>query len=431
MIYYLSFSHLIECKIIADSSLDLNEIVYHDELSQIYLGSPSIIRLSSGRLVVSHDFFGAGYGSQPRNVSVYISDDNGQTWKFSSSIKHSYYTTLSVYNNIIYAIGIDNDEKANIIIHRSSDNGTSWNYNGNDDGVILFHGSYFTSPTPIVIANQVMYRAIENFPPPYQAPLGYQATIISCDLSKFSKITEDDPIMSPNNWRMTPPLSFNKEWIPKSFPTLNAPGFCDGNVVIIPQPSTSGPQIRVLDILRFYSTPLGNLAIILELNQTTNILSFVSIIPFSGGLLKFSIRYDPVTETYFALVNPSTQSMGFDQRNILSLSYTKDLVNLSKWNTAVDRLLYDDTGFTVNDSLRYTGFHFVDWQFDRSASSNQATCIEWNCDGGPDIIYVIRTAYRGANSFHNSNRITYKVLKNYRELIKQHQTMLEKQLDIR
>ena len=226
VIYFTSLSHLTVCKLIPDSSLDLNEIVYHDELSQIYLGLPSIIRLSSGHLVASHDFFGVGYGSQPRNASVYISDDNGETWSFSSYIKHSYYTTLSVYNNMIYAIGVDNDAKANIIIHRSSDNGASWNYNGNDDGVILFRGSFFTSPTPIVIANRVMYRAIENFPSPYRSPVDFQATIISCDLSKFSEITEDDdPIMSANNWRMAAPLSFNKEWIPKSFPNLTAPGF--------------------------------------------------------------------------------------------------------------------------------------------------------------------------------------------------------------
>ena len=60
MISSCLFTHVIEGKHIEDSSLDLNEIVYHDELSQIYLGSPSIVRLSSGRLVASHDFFGTG-----------------------------------------------------------------------------------------------------------------------------------------------------------------------------------------------------------------------------------------------------------------------------------------------------------------------------------------------------------------------------------
>ena len=38
-------------------------------------------------------------------------------------------------------------------------------------------------------------------------------------------------------------------------------------------------------------------------------------------------------------------------------------------------LLADDTGLTWPDSLRYTGFHYADWQFDSG-----------------DIIAVIRTA---------------------------------------
>jgi hypothetical protein len=60
-------------------------------------------------------------------------------------------------------------------------------------------------------------------------------------------------------------------------------------------------------------------------------------------MTKFSIRYDPVTETYFSFVNPVTFSSDPIQRNILSLSYTKDLSN---WTIAVDRLLHDDTGLT-------------------------------------------------------------------------------------
>jgi len=132
--FYLIF-YAVQSKRLDDSSLDLNEVVYHDEPSHIYLGSPSIVRLSTGRLVASHDFFGPGYAKQPRNVSVYISDDNGETWTFTSYMKNSYWTTLAVYKDMIYAIGTSSDENANVIIHRSSDNGATWNYNGNDEGV--------------------------------------------------------------------------------------------------------------------------------------------------------------------------------------------------------------------------------------------------------------------------------------------------------
>jgi hypothetical protein len=97
--------------------------------------------------------------------------------------------------------------------------------------------------------------------------------VISCDLSKFTGIEDDDPLMNSNN------------------------------IVILPKPSA--PEgIRVLNVLRFNSLLLSNLSIILESNQTTNNLSFISIIKFPGGMTKFAIRYDPVTETYFSFVNP-------------------------------------------------------------------------------------------------------------------------------
>jgi hypothetical protein len=60
----------------------------------------------------------------------------------------------------------------------------------------------------------------------------------------------------------------------------------------------------------------------------------------------------------------------------------------------------DDTGLTPEDSARLTGFQYVDWQFD-----------------GNDIIYLVRTAYRGAIRYHDSNRIIFRVLKNYADLI--------------
>ncbi|CAF1571036.1 unnamed protein product, partial [Didymodactylos carnosus] len=99
------------------------------------------------KVVSIHAYFTPpGYTPLP-NVPVYISDDNSQSWSFSSNIRQSYFTTLSLYNNMIYAIGSDADSDGNMIIHRSSDN-----------GVILFHGKFAEGVTQIVIANKIMYH---------------------------------------------------------------------------------------------------------------------------------------------------------------------------------------------------------------------------------------------------------------------------------
>ena len=425
--FILSFGFfcVTENKILQDSSLGLNEIAYHNEPSLIFVGAPSIVRLSTGRLLISHEYFTLpGYTPVP-NVTVYASDDNGQSWSFLSNITHTYFTTLFIYKDILYTIGIANELQGATVIHRSTDNGVTWTYNGSDKGVVLFNEQFAGGVTPVVIVNDMLYHATEYWPKPYRFPQDYQAAVVSCNLSKANSINDDDPLMNPNNWKITPPLPFNESWVPKSFPHLTAPGYLEGNAVIVAKPGSN--EYRVLNIIRFNSVPLSNLAIVLELDQTTNTLSFVSIINFLGGMTKFVIRYDPVTQAYYSLVNPVSIPQYSSQRNILSLSYTKDLVNLSDWKILVDRLLYDDSGFSEEDSIRYTGFHYVDWQFDQlSASKHNASCIEWNCDGGSDIVYGIRTGYRGANTFHNTNRITYKNLTNYRQLFWDHEKKLHK-----
>jgi hypothetical protein len=71
------------------------------------------------------------------------------------------------------------------------------------------------------------------------------------------------------------------------------------------------------------------------------------------------------------------------------------------WNwRRVKLLIEDETGLKPEDSIRLTGFQYTDWQFD-----------------GDDIIFAVRTAYRGAVTFHDSNRILFGKLKGFRALL--------------
>ena len=60
----------------------------------------------------------------------------------------------------------------------------------------------------------------------------------------------------------------------------------------------------------------------------------------------------------------------------------------------------DDLPLSHEESIRQTGFQYVDWQFD-----------------GEDIIYIVRVAYDGAHNFHDANRITFHKLEKFREVI--------------
>ena len=81
------------------------------------------------------------------------------------------------------------------------------------------------------------------------------------------------------------------------------------------------------------------------------------------------------------------------QRNILSLCCSGDLRN---WKI-LKNLLTDDTGLPPEESVRYTGFQYADWEFD-----------------GDDLIYLVRMSYRGARNYHDSNRITFHRERNFR-----------------
>ena len=161
-----------------------------------------------------------------------------------------------------------------------------------------------------------------------------------------------------------------------------------------------GPDGHIYNIIRIDGqsnhSNTQNKAAVLQLNSTTNTLYFDQMINFPSTSSKFVIRRDPANELYFTLSTDATQ-VAIEQntvfaRNHLVLAVSSDLYN---WDVCTV-VLNDDTGLTSLDSARYTGFHYVDWIFD-----------------GPDILMAIRTGYRGADSFHNANRLTTYRLSNY------------------
>ena len=70
-------------------------------------------------------------------------------------------------------------------------------------------------------------------------------------------------------------------------------------------------------------------------------------------------------------------------RTILGSRGSRRLHPVSYRWRVVTTLMQDDSGLLPEDSVRLTGYQYVDWQFD-----------------GDDLIYVVRTASRGARNFH-------------------------------
>ncbi|MBN2046599.1 MAG: exo-alpha-sialidase [Anaerolineaceae bacterium] len=366
-------------------------VKYQPERTRTYLGSPSLVRLPDGALLASHDYFGKGC---PRNhegeeglTSIYRSEDDGASWVNITHIMNCYWSTLFVLGEAVYILGTS-QQYGSIVIRRSDDGGFTWSHPDAAENGLLFRGgvfhdppNYHCAPTPVFQYHGRIYKGFEDLNPLVHGP-GFQACVISAPV--------DADLLDAANWTMSTKVRFDPAWVPTAWGKLDGPGWLEGNVV-------ADPDGNLWDVMRFASKPLCDHAAMLRLSADGKQLSFdpaTGFIDFPGGETKFTIRQDARTGLYFSLVNNNTDPAWPNQRNILSLSISKDLIH---WQV-VKTLMEDDTGLSHEDSIRLTGFQYVDWQFD-----------------GDDIIYAVRTAYRGAVRFHDSNYIVFRVLKNFRQ----------------
>lgn len=371
-----------------------HEVKYQPEQSKTFLGSPSIVRLPDGVLLASHDYFGLpncpkNHESEESLTSIYRSEDDGATWINVTHIMNCYWSSLFLHRGVVYILGTS-QQYGSIVIRRSDDGGFTWTHPVDEQSGLLFRGgvyrdapNYHCAPVPVLEHKGRLYKAFEDANPPVHGP-----SFHSCVVS----VSADADLLDASNWTISNKIPFDPTWIPNDWTPPERPCWLEGNVVV-------APNGELWNILRLNARPMVNRAVIVKIEEDYNRISFdpkTGFIDFPGGGTKFNIRYDEQTGLYISLVNNITNPEWPQQRNILSLSVSPDLTN---WRL-VHTLMKDDTGLTPEDSAQLTGFQYVDWQFD-----------------GDDIIYLVRTAYRGAIRYHDSNLIIFRVLKNYADLI--------------
>jgi len=366
------------------------ELRWQDPATQTYLGSPSLVRLPTGALLATHDYFGPGC---PRNhegeehlTSVYRSDDHGDSWRNVTHIANAYWSTLFVHHGAVYLLGCS-QQYGSIVIRRSDDGGFTWTHPADARSGFLFRGgfyhdppNYHCGPMPVLGHAGRLYRAIENCDPCVWGQ-GFRSGILSAP--------DNTDLLDAANWTLSNMLAFDPAWVPAAWGALLNPGWLEGNCIVT-------PEGEIWNLLRFNSEPLADKAAIVTVHDEGRRIQFqpaTGFIDFPGGMTKFTIRRDARTGLYLTLANPNTNpALGAYQRNLLALCASADLRH---WRIC-RVLLTDDSGLSEVESRRLTGFQYADWQFD-----------------GKDILYLLRTAYDGAHNFHDANRITFHRIANY------------------
>ena len=391
-----------------------SQIKYHPERALSYLGSPSILRLADGALLASHDYFGlAGcpknHESEESLTSIYRSEDDGATWVNITHIMNCYWSSLFLHGGALYIFGTS-QQYGSIAIRRSEDGGFTWTHSKDESSGLLVRGgyhrtppNYHCAPVPVVVHEGRIYKAFEDCDPPVWG--NFQASVMSA--------SADADLLDAANWTLSNKLPFDLEWLPDGWDKQKGSpaGWREGNIVV-------DPDGQLWDIMTFEAGSIAEEKVArLRITDDGRRLSFdpaTGYIDFPGAKAKFTIRRDPQTGKYLSLVNNITEPELLDkiaedsaarghrgkhpirQRNVMSLTASDDLWN---WRI-VKELMRDDTGLQPEPSILLTGFQYVDWQFD-----------------GDDLIYAVRTAYRGSRNFHDSNQIIFRRLESFRDYL--------------
>jgi hypothetical protein len=440
--------------LLPDSALGLTEIVWVGPESEgVYIGSPSIWRLKNRRLktdpekddpeknpektaaaaplVASHDFFGRStLGS---TVQVFLDptgdgDGAGARWRYAGNVSGMYWANIfsigddAADDESLYLLGVSDGDHASvrhIVISKSTDLGATWT-----EPSILFASNsstggdvYHCAPTPTLVGGDGrLYRAFESstageasdysraFVIATVEPVVVVRGAASGKKSKRSKAAAVD-LLSAAAWRKLPVATFDPaSMVPSSWDPRGNYFWQEGNAV-----EWNGTLYDVLRVDGQTNETYNKAAVLRYDSSNKSKVVFDRMIDFPSTTSKFVIRKDPASspssggEFFLSIVNDVTErnreTGNVFARNHLSLAVSAP-DSLYEWSVCAT-LLTDDTGIAgdADASAAYTGFHYVDWIFD-----------------GDDILYAVRTGYRGSNSYHNANRMTVKRIRDFRKL---------------
>mgnify|MGYP001169633677 CR=1 FL=1 len=313
-----------------------------------YLCSPSLVRLPSGALLASMDLFGHG---APQNLTLlFRSEDDGATWQYVTDLFPCFWGKLFLHEGKLY-MAANSREYGDFLIGCSFDEGRTWS-----EPAVLARGSccqkadgLHKAPNGVLKAHGRLWIAVD-----------YGSWTTGRFSNGLFSVALNDDFMDASNW------SHTGFWQHDSALSgaLDIAGAIEGNPVAAPDGS-------VLNILRYSE----NKALVLRTdpNKPETLPVFERVMEFPMGHTKFDII--PRNGIYYAFGNR------LPMRATLSVYKSADLEHWS----------------FVNDVLDYS---HLDQQI--TAFQYPSVLIE-----NSEALILSRTALNGADSFHDSNLITF------------------------
>lgn len=364
----------------------------------IQIASPSIVKLSNGTILVSHDYPGTYNGGSFNTSAVYKSTDEGITWEFITDIVGMFWGKLFTYNGDVYILGVS-QRFTDLAITKSTDNGETWS--APVSVITDIQGGWHKAPASILIKDGYLLCSPELAADPFGFAEGFQAVFAYGDLTD---------LLNPSNWGHTTPLAFDGSQYPitigdnsdaTKYPPVGgqlvSKGFLEGNVVEKP-----GGGIAI--IYRLEQTPNSNYAVILDVNwnsvtpANTTINPSYTFIEMPGGNIKFSIIDDRANSgKYWAVSNVNRYRHYADNRIEQFLLSSDDLIT---WKIH-DKVAGYTPGPAWENEIEVQGVQYTDLFVD-----------------GNDLLLATRTSPAvvdgGTGEWHDAALTTFSRVSNFR-----------------
>ncbi len=343
-----------------------------------FLGTPTLARCPSGRLVAAMDVFWR-HEYYAMLSPLFCSDDGGANWRWLGELAPSYWPKLFVHRGALYGLSATQGGGC-LVIARSDDEGETWSA-----PVLLFATNSWYSLEGNS-GNITEYRGR------LYIPIACGSWGTSTFRMSYISIPTDGDLLDPAQWSIADLLEYDPAW-PGSpaevGPGRGSPGAgIEGNMIVGPD-GTLHACYR-MDIEAAGKPNYGKMLLLdVDTDHPENAYRFNAIVECTlGSNAKFCLNYDAKSGHYIMLGNEQIPDI-CPKRTVLSMAISDDL---RTWR--VVHRIYD---FRDRDS-RACGFQYPDWVFD-----------------GDDILMLTRVGYNMADTHHNSNCITFKRIRNFRQ----------------
>lgn len=368
--------------------------------STVYLGSPDVLKTSSGRYIMTHDYFGTGTTMDSSGVtSVYYTDDiEGGSYIKAADISDMFWGSLFEYDGDIYLLGTDH-RFGDLSLSKSTDDGETWStpvtvltaasggYNG-----------WAKSPSTIIFKDGYLVTAIEAVATGAAWATRFKACLIFADLTDL----ENPSSWSHSNIQSLDTTAFVNSGIFSNTSNAKLPGgsspakgFLEGQLIEL-----SDGSLRLF--MRLEQTPTANHLIYMDVSwnagdpPTSTVSTTQNFVDFPGGNVKFHIEYDSTSDKLWAISNLNRYRYFADGR-IEGFLLSSDDDGLS-WSVHQKVLGYDVT---------------IDWEAEINQYGVQYSSFIID---GNDLLVASRTADAGADDWHNSNKMTITRVQNFRSI---------------